>query len=143
VLSKDSGCYVDIERSDAFIQRHTNATERFHFKALPDVLDAAAHFNHHLLRHNYDIEFARKVRMELYLLTTSVDGHRVPNLDVGDFFKDGSETKLLFDERNEYGFTIVNDSDHDVYPYLFYFDPSDDRINVCLPILMHHFGTTG
>ena len=104
------------------------------------VLRAAARWNHHFKRTNHP-RFIGSVKVEFYRLD---DNH-------GEFDDEGmliltpanSENMnrtgvvdLVVKEDNYYGVKIVNDSKIDLYPYLFYFDLSDQCIGrYCSPHL--------
>jgi len=98
------------------------------------ILNAIAHFNHHLGRHGStnplqtvmrdDDDILKNVTMELYRLTND-GGNRVPI--VGNLLVD-NEAKLGLDKKAEYGIAIFNNSQYDLFPYLFYFDPSEYSI---------------
>ena len=105
--------------------------------SLPLCLNAIAHFNHHLGRHcgndplrevlRDDYDPLRNVTMKMYRLTTNSAGFRAP--DATNLLTD-NVARLELDENAEYGFAIFNYSEHDLFPYLFYFDPSDYSIQV-------------
>jgi hypothetical protein len=130
-LSSDSSCSFKIETSFDIIPGSSNIIPQFEreheLNDLLNVLHAVAHFNYHLL-HNNGHEIEQKFHIELYLLT-DVEGDHVPNLEVGNLLKD-NESRIVFDKHANYGFTIVNDTEHSLFLYLFYFDPSDYSIGV-------------
>ena len=53
-------------------------------------------------------------------------------MPAGEDLLQGREQLEVVDKGDEasYGIRIVNDSDYDLYPYLFYFDPSDYSVLV-------------
>jgi hypothetical protein len=134
-LSSNSGRSFKINTSFDIIPESPSTIPRFEqeheLNDLQNVLHAVAHFHYHLL-HNDSHEIEQKVRTELYLLT-NVEGEHVPNLEVGNLLKGSNDAKVALDEHANYGFTIVNDTEHNLYPYLFFFDPSDYSIGVRSP----------
>ncbi|KAJ7302593.1 hypothetical protein DFH08DRAFT_989052 [Mycena albidolilacea] len=91
---------------------------------LPYVLDAVAEFNYFLARHsgNDPLEMRNEMRMEMYSLRGEY-GHRMPNLDIENVVIDG-EARLLHNCDDNYSFAIFNHSQHDLFPYLIYFEPA-------------------
>jgi len=136
VVIKKSGRELTIERQDALIPRYASRTAHIaldeEFNLLP-ILNAIAHFNHHLGRHGCnnplqnvvrdDHDTLKDVTMEFYRLTTDM----VPDTTVGNLLVDNQVT-LQADEDAEYGIAIFNNSKYDLFPYLFSFDPSEYRI---------------
>ncbi|KAF8164154.1 hypothetical protein K438DRAFT_2025362 [Mycena galopus ATCC 62051] len=94
------------------------------------ILDAVAQFNYFLARHNGSdpLEMRNEVRMAMYSLRGEY-GHRMPNLDIGNVVIDG-EARSLHNSDDKYGFAIFNHSQHDLFPYLIYFDPGTYSIDV-------------
>jgi hypothetical protein len=88
------------------------------------LLRSAAQFKFHLTR-AYTSNFRRScVKMELSQLKESDDGRYVPASH--NFIQGGRARIILNDEP--YGLTLGNKSDRDLFPSLFYFDPSDYSI---------------
>jgi len=85
------------------------------------VLQSAAHFKSHLLRTNKSNPLHGLVNIELYRLKEVDHGQYAPA--DGNFVHDRQARIILNDDL--YGVTLRNDSDHDLFPNLFYFDPSD------------------
>ncbi|KAJ6480809.1 caspase domain-containing protein [Mycena vitilis] len=92
---------------------------------LPCVLDAVAHFNYFLGKHNGHDPFAGEVELEMYSLRGEY-GARVPNLDVGNLVVDN---EVRFRVEGKYGLAICNYSQHALFPYLLYFDPATYSID--------------
>ncbi|KAF8144024.1 hypothetical protein K438DRAFT_1945599 [Mycena galopus ATCC 62051] len=101
---------------------------------LPYVLDAVAQFNYFLARHNGSdpLEMRNEVRMAMYSLRGEY-GHRMPHLDIGNVVIDG-EARSLHNSDDKYGFAIFNHSQHDLFPYLIYFDPGTYSIDVSVVV---------
>lgn len=125
-----------IERLDALIPKYAEVTTKFKFGVgmldrFPYILDAIAQFNYHLARHNSADPFKQAISVELHKLKKLLDGRlRVPDESAGNLFID-NDARLLVDKEARYGLTIVNRSKFNLFPYLFYFDPSDYSISVC------------
>ena len=124
-----------IERLDSLIPKYANVTTQFdpvnklnHFAC---IFDAIAQFNYHLARHRADDPFEQKVSLELFRLNKQPGSSEwVPDEGVGNLLGN-NDARLQADEEARYGLTITNRSQYDLYPYLFYFDPSDYSISVC------------
>ena len=98
-----------------------------------------AHFKYHLERHHLS-ETLRTVSaphtddplsgitIQIHRLSKEPDD-RVLDLDAGNLLVD-NHANLVSDEEADYGIAIVNESGYDLFPYLFYFDPSDYSIQV-------------
>ncbi|KAJ3524092.1 hypothetical protein NMY22_g11154 [Coprinellus aureogranulatus] len=121
------GGSVCFERSDAELGEYIG--ERFPYTVLRDrpgkvqqVIEAWQHFHYHLNRQpSEEDEFPiGQIRMELHFLKG-----RKPSGD--DLLAGEGIHKINISKETvgrEMGFTLYNDGDVDVYPYLFYFDPS-------------------
>jgi hypothetical protein len=120
-----NGVFV-VERLRGIIKDHAPAAAEFRLTAdqyyrLPDIMDAIAHFNYFLLRHG--TERLAEVTLEMHTLTG-----KYPNREASpDIFVE----KIAKVKRDKYGFTISNGSEHDLFPYVFYFDPTEYVIQVC------------
>ncbi|KAJ7073786.1 caspase domain-containing protein [Mycena amicta] len=102
-------------------------------ESLPHTLDAVAAFHHHLrlAPPHRDSPLRGKVTLEMYKLVGDY-GSRVPDTDVGNLLdggNDGVGTRLLFDANAKYGFSICNYSKLELFPYLFYFDPTSYSVD--------------
>ncbi|KZT66779.1 hypothetical protein DAEQUDRAFT_739795 [Daedalea quercina L-15889] len=115
-----------------------------------EILQSLAHFNYHLYRFNHPESGCRALRprVELHRLERSRKAETgnwlrpalVPSTDKGDLFGEAKKVhhsphstyKLhdavkeaeIYDMAPYYGLTLFNDSEVDLYPYVFYFDPS-------------------
>ncbi|KAF7355999.1 Metacaspase-7 [Mycena venus] len=107
---------------------------RFRFKSnpthLPDVMNGIAHFNYFLERCNSE---ANKLKGSVTLEMHRLEGdypHRQPDRSTGqdgNLVRDG-RVRIVSEEGAKYGFTILNRSLEQVFPYLFYFNPEDYTI---------------
>jgi hypothetical protein len=118
-----------IERLDPLIPTYANPTTRFNatkkLDCLSYIFEAIAQFNYHLARHNGDHPLEELVSLELYKLNAA----RLPDGEVGNLLVN-NDARLLLEEQARYGLAIINRSRHNLFPYLFYFDPSDYNISV-------------
>jgi hypothetical protein len=122
---RDEGRNVGLERVDDLIGRYAAR----HLKIRPDLvvhtLHSAAHFKFHLARAKMSHPPVDRLAMELYRLKRhNFSGHHTPIGD--DLIQDGRARIVVSNEP--YGITLRNDSTHDYFPSLFYFDPSDYSI---------------
>lgn len=121
---------ISLTRLDARLSRY--AVPDLKLKVpIPDVpylLDAVAHFNYFLGRHNGRGPIPG-VTLEMHNLIGEYP-LRVPNPEVGDMIVD-NEVRFQLETEAKYGFAICNYSQHDLFPYLFYFDPAAYSIDVC------------
>jgi hypothetical protein len=135
VLPDDAGA-VDFHRMDPLIREYAKISPRHKISSdrVANVLDAAAHFNHHLYRYKrpHPSLLKGQVEIELLRLETLSDHGSVMYrpVDDGNLFSEGY-AKVLYDRQAVYGFKVVNNSNYDLFPYLFYFDPADYSIQVC------------
>jgi hypothetical protein len=131
VLYFDSHGELVIERLDALMSTYENQTTPIpleRLERLPDILNAIADFNFYLRRHNGSHPIDGEVTMELYRLRGPI-GYRYPDLAIGNLLV-GNNATLVLDESAKYGVAMVNHSHHDLFPYLFYFDPFSYSIEV-------------
>ena len=120
---------IHFDRNDTMITPHIGSrlphvVDRTDFPLIREVIKRFIHFNYHLTRTGGD-DF-RNVYMELRRLRTefSIDfDHTL--IPVGDNFLEKEPAVLVVDELARLGMTIHNRTDLPLYPYLFYFDPSD------------------
>ena len=98
------------------------------------MVDAITHFNHHLDHRNKNTSVQMEVSLELHHLKNGTEQPwaKVPDEDIGNLLA-GNHVRLVRDANALYGMTIVNHSDQNLFPYLFYFDLSDYTIKVYLP----------
>jgi hypothetical protein len=94
---------------------------------LPHAIDGVAHFSYFLDCAN-EADRLEGVELEMHRLRGEYPCC-TPDLQVGDMIKDG-EVVLTSEVGAQYGFTICNTSDKDLFPYLFYFDPETYTIQV-------------
>ncbi|KZT71646.1 hypothetical protein DAEQUDRAFT_90987 [Daedalea quercina L-15889] len=106
------------------------------------LITAALHFNFHLYRQPDPLNVLSTVHLELYKLREeSVGLPRLVEVDDTNYisrertvakYKTYRETVMreayLTDLEASYGIKIVNNSGRHLYPYLFYFDPTDYSI---------------
>jgi hypothetical protein len=123
-----------IERLDSLIPKYANVTVQFNpankLDNLPHTFDAISQFNYHLALHRGDDPFEQLVSLELFKLKRSLKGALLPDEDIGNVLIN-NDARLPVDGEALYGLDIINRSQHDLFPYLFYFDPSDYSISVC------------
>jgi hypothetical protein len=94
---------------------------------LPHFIDGVAHFSYFLDCAN-EADRLEGVELEMHRLRGEYPCCK-PDLQVGNMIKDG-EVRLTSEVGSQYGFTIRNTSDEDLYPYLFYFDQETYTIQV-------------
>ncbi|KAJ7453079.1 caspase domain-containing protein [Mycena latifolia] len=93
---------------------------------LPYVLDAVGHFHYFLGRHNAR-GLGDAVQLEMHRLRGDYP-FRVPDPTIGNLVVAG-EAHFRLEEGAKYGFALCNYSTHDLFPYLFYFDPATYSID--------------
>ncbi|KAJ6622316.1 caspase domain-containing protein [Mycena sp. CBHHK59/15] len=103
---------------------------------LPFILNGIAHFHYHLGRQMPSATrllqaplISPHVALEMYRLDRR---HRngATKPDKNNLFKKNIARLSIDNVSWKYGIKIVNKSDYGLYPYLFYFDPSDYCINL-------------
>ncbi|KAJ6526228.1 caspase domain-containing protein [Mycena vulgaris] len=92
------------------------------YNRLPVVMDGISHFNYFLHKHHAGDPIL-EVSMEMHKLTGPFL-NRVPSADI--FVE--KVAKIKYTTGRKYGFTICNRSQHDLFPYLYYFDPAEYTI---------------
>ena len=144
VVLRQAGGNVIIERLDPLLSTYADRTvpiamHESRLEHLPFILDSVAHFKYHL-EHHYLCETLRTVSaphtddplsgitIQIHRLSKEPDD-RVLDLDAGNLLVD-NHANLVSDEEADYGIAIINKSGYDLFPYLFYFDPSDYSIQV-------------
>ncbi|KJA14574.1 hypothetical protein HYPSUDRAFT_195003 [Hypholoma sublateritium FD-334 SS-4] len=130
-----------IEDGMVYLERHNDPVVIEHIKSrntrgipvdeidtLHNVVKAACHFAYHLTRSAPDN--ADNVRMEMYKLEPdNSDGlYNTVFKPVDDNLFDKDPTTIEVDDEQDFGITIINDSDDVLYAYLYYFDPNDFTI---------------
>ncbi|KAF8170867.1 caspase domain-containing protein [Mycena galopus ATCC 62051] len=118
-----------IERLNGAIKEYAPQSTEFSLKPdnynrLPMIMEAVSHFNHFLHIH-HGSDPLPTVTLEMHSLTGSYP-RRQPSADL--FVNGIAEVKD--DKDMKYGFTICNRSDYDLFPYLFFFDPTQYVIDV-------------
>ncbi|KAI0962768.1 hypothetical protein AcW1_000051 [Taiwanofungus camphoratus] len=138
-LSVTDDGQVQIERLGGFISTPANRAVTFEPKEeMPSILNAISHFEYHLDRRLNDDLFVQSpehfgtvvsgtVHIRLYRLKRAEAGFLEPDKDAGDCFRNNA-AKIRNEKGAKYGIEITNHSDLDLFPYLFYFDPSDYSI---------------
>ncbi|KAJ7509677.1 caspase domain-containing protein [Mycena galericulata] len=124
----EAGDEIVIERLTSVIlecQRETRVALKGNTARLPAVIDGIAHFNYFLERHHGSAPL-EGVSLKMHRLLGNFPG-RKPDPDAGPA-GDGNLIKnheARFPSRvgAKYGFTLCNESEEDLFPYLFYFDP--------------------
>ncbi|KAI0946425.1 hypothetical protein AcW1_009891 [Taiwanofungus camphoratus] len=138
---------LQLRRLDPLISRHANLlVDVKQQERISDILDAVAHFNYHLYRLNKSAPLKNKFTVRLHRLQReSWNTYRPIYNPTGDdllaadsepvvcdanTLYDVKEVKeaVIYDLESYYGLTLENYSDYDLFPYVFYFDPSDYSI---------------
>jgi hypothetical protein len=132
-----------LERLDPLIPRHANRLVEIKQEPISGVLDAVAHFNFHLYRHNGAHPLNQQVTVRLHRLKNengvyNPTGDDLLAHDPEEVFSDVDapydikEVKeaVISDMDAYYGLTLENHSQFRLFPYVFYFDPSDYSIQV-------------
>ncbi|KAJ7190179.1 hypothetical protein GGX14DRAFT_606401 [Mycena pura] len=88
---------------------------------LPFLIEGIAHFSYFLERHN-GAEPLGGVTLEMHRLQGEYPS-RTPNPAFGNLVKNGA-VRIASALDATYGFTIRNKNEEDLFPYLFYFDPT-------------------
>jgi hypothetical protein len=138
-IATDNSGNVKFKRMDPLIAKHAKIDLRHAFgtNCIARVLDAAAHFNHHL--YSYERLGTRLPKNQITIELLRLEPFSEPGgptamykpVEAGrNIFIDG-HAKVHADEHVLYGFKLVNHSEHDLFPYLFYFEPADYSIQVC------------
>jgi hypothetical protein len=96
----------------------------------PKVLDGIALFNYFLERHHGDAPL-EGAALEMYRLAGEWPEYE-PDTTIGNMVK-LHEARFSLESDAKYGFIFCNNTDEDLFPYLFYFDPEEYTINVRVP----------
>lgn len=138
-----------LERHDPLSTRHAIPALNITQADISEVLDAVAQFNFNLYRRNPHAPVKAMVSVELHCLEIAPNSGLQPILrPVGKNLFDSPAEDVLCAEESSlrvdpvrdaiitdldpyYGLTLVNASDVDLFPYVFYFDPSDYSVQVC------------
>jgi hypothetical protein len=129
VLHDDKHCVI-LERTDGLIGGHAEPHLQAKIEAGTDpiirMLLSAAHFKFHLLQAQKRNQLDGLVAIELHQLNEPDDSTARYTPKEPNLFRDGHARIILND--NPHGVTLRNNSDYDLFPSLFYFDPSDYSI---------------
>jgi len=131
VLARKLNGEFDIERRDSMIPEHCKTHVQFKMDNdrlywLPSIVDAIAHFNFFLRKRWRNDLLEGQLALEMYRLAGE-PGAFMPDTSLGNMFV-GGMAKFKVKESALYGFAIINRSPCDLFPYLFYFDPSSYSI---------------
>ncbi|KAF8549359.1 hypothetical protein OG21DRAFT_606142 [Imleria badia] len=130
----------ELERFDPLILGYADRVVHFDADAtrMRDILEAIANFNSYLYRSDgAAASFSGKVKVRLNRIK-EIETQREYGpvgddlLEVPVSSRSGVDVKeaVITDLEPRYGFTLENFSDVDLFPYLFYFDPSDYSVQV-------------
>lgn len=103
------------------------------FEEMFSVLKAAANYYWKFNRTNDEPEITRNIEIQFYKLEDSEDYFAVGPSNMtptGPSLARNGVIELVVEEGAGYGLHLVNNSCHDLYPYLFYFDCSDLSIGM-------------
>ena len=135
-------------RHDPLVTRHATPTLNINQADVEDVLDAVSRFNNNLYRRNPHSPVKAMISVQLHQLEIAPESGLRPILrPIGrDYFDAPAENVLCAEESSfrvdpvkeaiitnmdpYYGLTLVNASDVDLFPYVFYFDPNDYSVQV-------------
>ena len=127
-----------LERFDPLILGYADRFVQFDadVRRMRDILEAIANFNSYLYRSDgAAASFAGKVKTHLNRIG-DIQGEYGPVgddlLEVSTSSHSGVDVKkaIITDLEPRYGFTLENFSGVDLFPYFFYFDPSDYSVQV-------------
>ncbi|KAJ7101759.1 hypothetical protein C8R44DRAFT_988366 [Mycena epipterygia] len=95
---------------------------------LSNILDGLAHFNYVLNYHSGSVQSSNDdVQLKLYQLEGNF-GARTVNMQVGNIVQNHA-IKLTADNRRNYAFEMSNNTQLDLFPYLFYLNPKTYEIS--------------
>lgn len=138
LYQNDSGKW-ELERFDPLIRMYAGHVVHFEADAdrMRDILKAIANFNSYLYRSDgAAASFSGKVKIRLNPIKQTPPGEDGPGgddlLDVPISSHSGVDVKeaMITDLDPRYGFTLENLSEVDLFPFFFYFDPSDYSVQV-------------
>jgi hypothetical protein len=124
---------VHFERNDPMINPHIgfrfpHVVDQGKIPEIREIVRCAMHFTYHLTRPGAD-DF-KGVWMELRILeAVESDDFDLTLTPVGKNLIEDEPATIVVDEAARLGMTIHNRTDVPLYPYLFYFDPSDLTIS--------------
>jgi len=142
----DLGGWV-LKRFDPLIVRYADHSIHVDANArrMEDILEAIANFNFYLYcSDGAAASLSGKVKIRLNRIE-EIQGEHGPvgadllELEVTTSSRSGVDVReaTIMDLDPRYGFTLENHSDVDLFPYLFYFDPSDYSVQVRLLSALH------
>ncbi|KZT70653.1 hypothetical protein DAEQUDRAFT_764523 [Daedalea quercina L-15889] len=135
-----------LERLDPLTSRHASRIMNIPRGDVSEVLDAVARFNFNLYRRNPQAPIRNQFAVELHQLEMAPESGLRPILrPIGEnYFTNPAEDvvcaegssynvdpvqeAVITDMKPYYGLTLVNDSEFDLFPCVFYFDPNDYSI---------------
>lgn len=134
-----------LERFDPLIRAYSNRFVCFDadVRRMINMLDAVANFNSYLYRSDgAAASFSGKVKMRLNrvgVIGTESSPVGDDLLEVPRVSYSGVDVKeaIITDLDSRYCLTLENVSEVDLFPYFFYFDPSDYSVQVCLLYTLH------
>jgi hypothetical protein len=147
VLHDDRGGLL-LERFDPLMRRHANRLVPTTYEVISGALDAISHFNYHLYRRNDPSPLKGLITVRLHRLEKqqsnrlfpiyapasddllSCDPEPIIYAGGGPFEVPEVKEAVIPNDDNFYGLTLENHSQLDLFPYVFYFDPSDYSIQV-------------
>ena len=149
-VSCGNGETLQLGRHDALLTKYCPARLlEVPNQDLPYVLEGISRFNVHLYRRNPREPFKGNFDVQLHRVQPGSDTGLRPVLhSVGeDLFSGPAEDvicaiesscridrvkhAIVTDMNPYYGLTLINTSNFDLYPYVFYFDPGDCSVEVC------------
>ena len=129
----------EVERRDPLIPVNTGLPivpyPKKDGSTLEDVLNGIAHFNYQLYRQS-DTFLNEAITVELYRLQRGIGRRFQPESpDKPINLLVNNRLDVCFPPKTPYGILIKNSSQHALYPYLFYFNPS--RYSIVVRILLN------
>ena len=100
--------------------------------AIQDVVKSFSRFYHHL-ELTRDVKMT-KVRIELKKVKKETKNFSSLFTPIGKNLITSEPVEIVIDKGVKFGITIFNDTKASLYPYLFYFNPTDLR-SVCLSFI--------
>ena len=144
-----NGETLQIQRHDPLTMKYCHACPlEVDNRDLQRVLDGISRFNVHLYRRNPHTPIKRSFEVRLHQLQNQADSGLRPVLNPSgeDFFGEPAEDVIcpewsscrvdsvkhavITNMAPYYGLTLVNTSEFDLFPYVFYFDPNDCSVQV-------------
>ncbi|RDB28119.1 putative WD repeat-containing protein C2E1P5.05 [Hypsizygus marmoreus] len=119
---------VSFSRNDPLINPHIGSrfphtVDEDNIHLVQKVVRCASHFSYHLTRTGEDF---KNVWMELKTLKSELSADFDQTLSpIGPNLIENEPATIVVDENARLGMTIYNQTDIPLYPYVFYFDPTD------------------